>query len=89
VNTQEYNLLDLNPISLGIRLPHFVTDHTVCSSRAQKKRMATTQARVKSGRRRIYERKRVGLKNGRGGKGLDDDEEEDCTMISLCRCSFG
>src|SRR5271155_1401798 len=84
--TQEHDLLDPNPISLGTKLPHFVTDHTVCSSRSQKKRMTTRQTRVKSGRRRIYERKRAGLKNGRGGKGMDEDAEEDCAMISLCRC---
>jgi hypothetical protein len=57
-------LLVASPISFGINEPHCVTLHTVCNSTIQKTSMMTMHARVKRGRRRIYERRRCGLKEG-------------------------
>jgi hypothetical protein len=57
-------LLVASPISFGINEPHCVTLHTVCNSTIQKTTIMTMHARVKRGRRRIYERRRCGLKEG-------------------------
>jgi hypothetical protein len=58
------SLLVASPISFGINEPHCVTLHTVCNSTIQKMTMMTMHARVKRGKRRIYERRRCGLKEG-------------------------
>jgi len=59
-----FRLLVASPISFGISEPHCVTLHTVCNSTIQKTSMMRMHARVKRGRRRIYERRRCGLKEG-------------------------
>jgi hypothetical protein len=59
-----FRLLVASPISLGISEPHCMTLHTVCNSTIQKTSIMAMHARVKRGRRRIYERRRCGLKEG-------------------------
>ena len=54
------------PIRLGFKLPHSITDHTVCNSNIQKTSTTRMTARVNSGRRRMYVRARLGLKKAVG-----------------------
>jgi hypothetical protein len=57
------------PTSLGINAPQATTLHTVCSSSTQNVAIRISTIRVKSGRRSMYDRSRVGL-NGRGGSAI-------------------
>lgn len=75
------NLLPPIPISFGISAPQFITLHTVCSSSTQNANMIRRTSRVKSGRRRMYDRSLAGL-NGKAGKVTGEFEG---MVFSVCR----
>jgi hypothetical protein len=56
-----------NPISFGIKAPHCCTSHADCKLTNQNSTMTKIIQRVKSGRRKIYERARAAENWGRLG----------------------
>ena len=66
------DVLVAKPISFGIKAPHCCTSHADCKLTIQRRTMTRIIQRVKSGRRKMYERARAAENWGRLGGIVED-----------------